>query len=220
MARPRKTIEGEISPFIQRLNEVLAGTTAKDFALKAGIPSSTFGDILNGTEPKISNLMAIAGASGRSVEWLVNGTEPPEHHGEAIYYIEHQDIHASAGGGYINDLVENDGDRHFIRIPNLVFKKLRIKRENARIVFVKGNSMSPTLNDGEMMIIDKNQFEPAEGSIYLFTIDDDLYVKRLNKNIKKQWVAYSDNTDFKPMPLPEDDSFKIVGKVVWSEKRY
>ena len=43
---------------------------------------------------------------------------------------------------------------------------------------VSGDSMEPTLFDGDVVLIDRNDFVPKDG-VYVLRIEDSLFVKRL-----------------------------------------
>jgi SOS-response transcriptional repressor LexA len=87
-----------------------------------------------------------------------------------------------------------------------------------RLMAVAGDSMEPTLRDGDMVLIDQSQSEVIFGKIYVVGIDDDgIVVKRLEKKPGKL-VLVSDNRDlYDPMEieLHEGASVRIVGRVIW-----
>lgn len=82
---------------------------------------------------------------------------------------------------------------------------------------VLGDSMSPTLNDGDTVIIDTSQTELNE--LHLFAVQRNykvIVIKRLVRNIQAKWVYQSDNPNkmlYPDMYPLEDD--KIVGRVIW-----
>lgn len=73
------------------------------------------------------------------------------------------------------------------------------------VVKIKGDSMSPTLKDGQVIIAKKKFTSPKENEIVLFrTASDRLLIKRIAKihpNGHSIWVS-SDNTS--PQSLPID----------------
>ena len=67
---------GPIERFNERLKEAINGESNTSFAKKCGLSETVIRNYLSGkTYPGIDKLPAIAAASGRSVEWFINGVE-------------------------------------------------------------------------------------------------------------------------------------------------
>lgn len=83
------------------------------------------------------------------------------------------------------------------------------------VISARGSSMSPTLNDLDKLIIQHNLNEQIiDDTVYLFKYNDELFIKRLVKNID-QIVCISDNPRFEDRVItPNGDNFTILGKVV------
>lgn len=80
---------------------------------------------------------------------------------------------------------------------------------------VEGDSMEPTLNDGEPVVFVKG-FIKGDG-IYVLAVNGELFVKRLEFNrILNVLRIISDNPKYPPTELKSDmqDSVRILGKVV------
>lgn len=80
---------------------------------------------------------------------------------------------AAAGFGHIN--FEGATSKEIIvSIPNEIVPK------NAFLIEVTGESMFPTLNDGDLVIIDSKQknIEDIHGKVCVFTYHDQTYIKR------------------------------------------
>lgn len=101
---------------------------------------------------------------------------------------------AAAGLGYMN-FQENE---KFFNINLPTEKKLP---KEVFLVEVDGNSMFPTLLDGDMILIDPNlqDKEQINGKIAVFTYFDQTYVKRV-KISENQIRLISDNSDKKTYP--------------------
>lgn len=72
---------------------------------------------------------------------------------------------------------------------------LGIQTGCARIVKIKGDSMYPTLWDGDKAIADTYIPHLVSGKIYAFYFDGELKVKRFTKRMDGNWVISSDNKD-------------------------
>lgn len=83
------------------------------------------------------------------------------------------------------------------------------------VISARGSSMSPTINDDDKLIIQHNQNEQIiDDNVYLFRYNDQLFIKRLVKNID-QLVCISENPRFEDrIIMPTADNFSIIGKVV------
>jgi DNA polymerase V len=82
--------------------------------------------------------------------------------------------------------------------------------ESTYLVKVKGNSMHPTLQIGDILIV-KSDLDMKNDSIAILSINNSDYtVKRFNKK-KKMFIA--DNKDFPPIEIQEDDIIQCLGVV-------
>ncbi|KAF5074230.1 Peptidase S24-like protein [anaerobic digester metagenome] len=80
--------------------------------------------------------------------------------------------------------------------------------------------MSPTIQNGDMVLINQGQREVIAGAIYAIGVDDSVLVKRLDKRPGKI-VLVSDNRDaYAPQELDMTDeivrdSLRVIGRVLW-----
>ena len=83
------------------------------------------------------------------------------------------------------------------------------------IISARGSSMSPTINDDDKLVIQHNLNEQIiDDTVYLFRYNDELFIKRLVKNVD-QIVCISENPRFQDRIIePKGDNFSIIGKVV------
>lgn len=85
--------------------------------------------------------------------------------------------------------------------------------EGCVIVNVHGDSMNPTLKDGSSVLIKLNT-EVNHNEIGVFIYDDEPLVKRYKYFDGKRFL-YSDNLEYPPREVREENSFNICGKVIW-----
>lgn len=129
-----------------------------------------------------------------------------------IPYFE--DIYASAGGGYINE--ENpprmiEFSKSFLRdyLGTVEFSRLNVIKS-------KGDSMQPTIPKNALLFVRLGQVK--EGHICVVRVEDELYVKRLQK--RPVIKLLSDNPDYDPITLHEDEDFELIGTVLGYIKRF
>ena len=95
-------------------------------------------------------------------------------------------------------------------------QRIHVSETHAAMMYVKGDSMSPLITDGDTVLIDKADVEPREGYIYLCGFGDDLMVKKLQR-IPRGWKICSLNPEYTPIIVEGDDlnTFRVYGRVRW-----
>lgn len=82
----------------------------------------------------------------------------------------------------------------------------------------KGNSMFPRIWDGDFVICEhKDNMKIENGEMYIFCYDDQIYLKRLTKNIN-QIVVESENPDFPTQYIEKEqmNDVHLIGHVICS----
>ena len=115
-------------------------------------------------------------------------------------------ILSDVSAGYGKEALEEA--THWIKLP------ASIARNAAFGTFVAGDSMEPKINDGDLLLVqDSPQLD--SGEIGVFLLNEKVYCKRFHYNpITKNLVLKSLNSNYDPIPINENDDFRIVGKVV------
>jgi phage repressor protein C with HTH and peptisase S24 domain len=137
---------------------------------------------------------------------------------EADGYIRvpRYEVKASAGGGAIihsEQIVD-----HLYFKTDWVKNVLGIPRDFLALISVQGDSMEPTLSNGDLILIDTRSSRVEDGAIYVVQYEDALLVKRLQKKYDGSVVIRSDNPLYEPEILHGENAMnlKIVGRVVWA----
>lgn len=126
-------------------------------------------------------------------------------------------VGASAGAGALADgeaLAGKVGfDKQWLR-------KLGVEPRNVSLIRVEGDSMQPTLNDGDDIMVDKGAaLKPLRDGIHVIRIDGVLMVKRLAPAPGGRLSVLSDNPAY-PSWLDRDPAeVQVVGRVVWVGRR-
>ncbi|EHP4339559.1 LexA family transcriptional regulator, partial [Campylobacter jejuni] len=118
-----------------------------------------------------------------------------------------ENVRASAGSGTYNDEENTQAlglSKSFLRECFGLYSFI-----NLSVILGQGDSMAPTLPENCYLLI--QQGEVAEGEICVTRIEDELYVKRLQKRPKLKLL--SDNKAYEPINL-EGENFEILGRVV------
>ncbi|WP_052659182.1 S24 family peptidase [Pseudomonas sp. LFM046] len=124
----------------------------------------------------------------------------------------------SSGSGYLNEHVEVNGTLAFKRAW---LARMSLKPETLKVIYNHGQSNWPTLDDGEVLLIDESQTEPRNGKMFaILDQDSETIVKRLIRELTGTWLIRSDNPDkarYPDLPITEEGlrSIQIIGRVVW-----
>lgn len=121
---------------------------------------------------------------------------------------------AACGPAYHNGHVEVKGGLAFKRDW---LARLGLKSDSLSVIAADGDSMSPTLQDSEVLLIDHSQTEPRDGKVFALSKNGELVVKRLVQDFTGGWIVRSDNADKTRYPdfHVADNALRIVGRVVW-----
>lgn len=95
---------------------------------------------------------------------------------------------------------------------------LHVQPAEAVGVYMRGDSMEPTLRDGDIAILDRSVHELGRDDVYAFQLADEGYIKRLQR-AGSRIIVRSDNQAYGPWEIGPDDRFTILGRVVGSIRR-
>ena len=140
---------------------------------------------------------------------------PPAPVRDGLVEIPVLDVDASAGFGAIAES-ENKKTR-FGFDERWLGKLTPSKGASLSIVHVKGDSMEPTLSDGDEVLVDgSDHASRLRDGIYVLRSDDTLAVKRIAlKPGGKTITITSDNPAYPTWDDIERRSIHIVGRVIW-----
>ncbi|MES2137439.1 MAG: S24 family peptidase [Pseudomonadota bacterium] len=141
----------------------------------------------------------------------------PGPHG--LVSINRHPVTVSAGPGAI--VTEELGKPYFAFDQRWLRMLTGSGAANLSIVRVEGDSMAPTLNAGDDILVDLGDAaERLRDGIYVLRIDDALVVKRLALNpLGRRVTVQSDNPAYPDWPDCGLDEIKCIGRVIWSGRR-
>ena len=125
------------------------------------------------------------------------------------------DVEASAGHGALAEMEAKSAQFGFD--PNWLRKLTASKSPSLSIIGVRGDSMEPTLSDGDDVLVDlgDNQARLRDG-IYVLRMDDALAVKRIAIEPQGRKVSVvSDNPAYPTWNGLDRRTVNIVGRVLW-----
>ena len=90
------------------------------------------------------------------------------------------------------------------------------------IINANGNSMSPTIESGDKLIVEHwNGDQIQDNKIYVFCYNNEFFVKRLSKNID-EIIIKSDNPEYRVRTIPSKslNDLILIGKIIAAIKNF
>lgn len=128
-------------------------------------------------------------------------------------------VRASAGPGA---LVAGEGAKPYFGFDGRWLKSLTATAPNKlSIIRVEGDSMAPTLNAGDDILVDPGACaERLRDGIYVLRMDDALVVKRLALHpMGRRVTVQSDNPAYPDWPDCDMEEIVCIGRVVWAGRK-
>lgn len=134
--------------------------------------------------------------------------------------VPRYDLAASAGPGYVVQSNEQIVDYLAFK-ADWVRSSLGIAQKDLALISVKGDSMTPTLSDGDLVLIDTSRKIVEDSGVYVIRLSDTLVVKRVQRHLDGSLTVASDNPKYQPehVGARHDTSVLVVGRVVWTGRR-
>jgi len=129
------------------------------------------------------------------------------------------DVGAAAGAGAYDG--DERGKAHIAFDPVWLRRLARGAPDQLSIIRVAGDSMAPTLADGDDILVDRGDgAERVRDGVYVLRMDEALVVKRLALNPAARTLTISsDNAAYPAWPGCDPAAVEIVGRVIWAGRR-
>lgn len=195
-------------------------------AMKAGVSQGTISQLEKNPSQTSKHLPAIARALNVSVDWLETGIGTMERqkkqavvpaHSEEFIAIRKVAFRISAGvAGFVVDYLDN-GDGAPLFFQARWFEERGYEPDALYAVKVRGNSMDPTLKDGDVVVVNTRDAEPVDGEAFALNFDGEFVVKRLIRDSGDWWIS-SDNRDEMRFPRKRcDEHTFVLGRIVHAQ---
>lgn len=133
---------------------------------------------------------------------------------DQLSLIPFYDVEASAGHGSLVDQEQ--------QISQMAFRKDWLKQKGLQankcaLIKAKGDSMEPTIHDGDLLLVDVSIDSIKDDSIYIIQADHHLSVKRIQQDFDGALVVISDNPRYEKRIINPEQAkeVKIAGRVRW-----
>lgn len=209
------------------------GMLQKDFSTRIEMPIPSLRDYELGKTMPGGDAITSFMSAGISADWLLTGegemlldtpakrptndsdhTDMQPEDWDDFAMVPLYDVEASAGHGAVV------GEE--TQLCQLAFRKdwlinKGLQKDRLVTIKTKGDSMEPTLHDGDLLLVDTRVEKILDDSIYIIQDDHHLIVKRVQRALGGALAIISDNPRYKEQHLtPEQaESLKITGRVCW-----
>ncbi|TMP35091.1 XRE family transcriptional regulator [Pseudoalteromonas rubra] len=204
--------------FITLIDQFSAGNK-RQFALLTGKSPSHIYRICRGlSRPSVAYLEHLYSLFGIDLNWLLTGEQPIEHGtlsgGQDMLMVPKLDVEASAGFGSING--SEDITEQFALNKRWLSTQLGVHSDRLAFVTIRGDSMLPTLQHGDMVLVDLSQRDASKHGVFVLQTEDGLMAKRLQQH-RDHISVVSDNPDYPAWQIQADNAQQhgIAGRIVW-----
>lgn len=194
----------------------------------ADVPLSSLDRYLSAkSEAPSLTLARIAQACGTSVDAILYGTEmqpnaltkmtPPEPiDGADFVRVPFLEVRASAGRGRASLPAETVAAEHFL-FSRSWLRSLGVVPESAELLQAQGDSMYPTIHDGDLMLVDRGYGEVVHGKIYALVVNGLVIVKRVNFLAGGGMMLISDNDRYPSETIRRNEvsDLSFQGRIAW-----
>ncbi|GHU33570.1 hypothetical protein AGMMS50256_25730 [Betaproteobacteria bacterium] len=138
---------------------------------------------------------------------------------DGFIYVPRYDVQASAGHGAVihDELI----------VDRLAFKRdwiqhLGLDPSSLALIDVRGDSMSPTIDSGDLLLLDTRIDQVRSEGVYAINLNGALLVKRLRIRISGDIEIISDNPKYGTESISGEEltTLVIVGRVVWHGRAF
>ena len=185
----------------------------KDVARELGIPQTTFATMKKRNSIPYEEILHFCAQKKISVNWLFfdQAVDMLMEETNKFFQIRYfADIRASAGGGAE---VFDENYETITLDERIMHNMVGMGNTALEAIHVDGESMEPTLQDGSIVFIDREQTNINRDGIFIASTTAGLFIKRIRQRADGMVELISDNKNYSPEVLAPDE-VSIVGKVV------
>ena len=215
--------DSELAKLSQRIEKVLELYPSRALAAKAcGKSEDSLWAWTKGKyDPSFTAVALLAVGVGVRIDWLATGQGPMMMEGpDPTVEDRHQtkipilELAVSAGPG--EPVFADKSAGGWMGMPtDLVRNSMNMTPGAVVVLRVRGDSMSPTMDEGDMVFLDTSVKAIDQPGIYVLRRGDDLFVKRVHKHMDGTTTLKADNPRY-----PEDQltpealgELSILGRV-------
>jgi phage repressor protein C with HTH and peptisase S24 domain len=200
----------------------LAQGNKKKFAQVTNKSASHVYKICRGaSRPSMTYLQYLYDEFKVDLNWLLTGEQSESSQpagaqpGKELIFAPMFDVQASAGFG--SEVSHEDINDYFAFNKSWLSSQLNVSSEQLAFVSISGDSMLPTLNAGDNVLVDMSQTLVNREGIFLLQTEQGLMAKRLKTQGQGDICVTSDNAQYPSWIInsQNEETNRVVGKVVW-----
>jgi len=162
--------------------------------------------------PSIANVVALGSAAGVSIEWLAagRGTETinsKTNHRDYVYLSPYETEDISRNGNYEGAVAPIGFAADWLK------SRFGISAEDCLLIEIVGDSMAPTLREGDLVLIDSSEKEFRADGLYALRQDGEVAVKRFHRQPDGTFSLLSDNPRYEAFVVRIED-LEIAGRAI------
>lgn len=214
-----------------RINELLkaAGMSQAELARQVRVSQPTINALIKGNAQGSKHLHKIAQVLGTTPAYLNGDTNDPDEGAAPIVspeeiaeeyglaFVPQLELGYSMGGGSVIEAYEHTGFVPFQR--DWLRGLMRGAVDELFVARGEGDSMQPTMLDGDIVLIDTSQKQVTQQDrIWAISYGELGMIKRLRRQPDGNFLIISDNSTVQPFTAV-DEEMHVIGRVIWIGRR-
>ena len=195
-----------------------------DLARAVGVSDNAIYKWVSGRgQPGMMSLVNLAKASGVSVEWLATGrgvaaeTRPHAQAAAAPEFLAMPRETLKSDGGRI--ALQSDQVVDYLGFkPEWLERTLAVEARNLALIEAVGDFMSPTIDEGDLVLVDRREPRFHHDGIYVLRSAGDLAIKRIQRRPDGNLLMRGDNPAYEVVTIAPDQ-INLLGRVLWAAGR-
>ncbi len=182
-----------------------------------GVKQGAVSKIENGTQKLDAYMLSLLMEKyDIRIKWLLSGTgtdAPPTDKQDCDFSsIPLVNVQLSAGDG---SFVTSEEVKEYCKFRKDWLSNTVTSTKNTILVGVTGNSMEPTIYNGDVVMIDTGRTHIYEGEMYALRMDNTVMIKRLSHRPGDKIMIMSDNKEEYPPYEAKRKEIHVLAQVVW-----
>lgn len=162
----------------------------------------------------MASLVQLARAAHVSVEWLATGYDAASTDSQGSEDFVFMSSHTARERGSRVTIRSNQIVDHLAMRAGWMRERLNADPANVILFQARGDSMAPTIRDGDLMIVDRREGFFRHDGLYVIAMAGELAVKRLQRHSDGRASIKSDNPAYDVMVVAPE-TLDVIGDVIW-----
>ena len=204
--------------------EFFKGNISK-FAKTIGVSQPSLTKWLNyGTDISRSNLIKIIEATGTNPEWLILGkgqmktqSNSPNANDSVVMIPSYSYIDVSVTVKHFDKSIQPDSEEPY---SIKCLERLGAEARNLAVFWASDNSMQPTIEEADKLLIDLSVKEIKNDRIYLIQNGSSMWIKRIRFLWDSVEIVSDNKSKYAPITISPQEAkeLKILGQVIHISK--